>query len=69
MKGINRTDRLENGRALDKGKVMLYEQTPGGLRSIRCQKCKSGNAVGARTTNGTKVYRCQCGAEFTSTSM
>jgi hypothetical protein len=53
----------------DAKRVVLKQGAPGGQRKLRCTQCSSGYAVPATKPNGTKVLRCQCGAEYTSAPM
>jgi hypothetical protein len=71
MKPINRTDSMKNVREIPNsgGKVVLYEDGPGGQRKIRCPKC-SGLATPSRSPGGKNVATCgSCQASFTSTAM
>lgn len=69
MKRIQRTDSLKNPKTLSDGTQVLYESAPGGMRKIRCPKCQASFAVPTRAANGKQVYRCTCGAQFTSTPL
>ena len=66
MKSIQRTNRLNNGRDVGNGVSVKYEEVPGGMRKVRCPHCQAQYATEAKTPGGKTVYRCQCGAEFTS---
>lgn len=71
MKPINRTDSMKNVREIPHsgGKVVLFEDGPGGQRKIRCPKC-GGVAVAARSNGGKNVAKCgSCQTSFTSTAM
>lgn len=70
MKAIQRTDSLKHTKTLADGKTQeVYAASPGGLRKIQCPRCHANNAVPSKGNNGQTVYRCTCGAQFTSTKM
>lgn len=69
MKSVQRTHRLDQGRDVGNGVSVKYEETPGGMRKVRCPKCGSQYAVPAKTANGKDVLKCNCGAVITSTRM
>ena len=69
MKSINRTHRLENSQKLAGGATLIYAESPGGLRKIRCPRCQQSMAMPSNTPNGQKCYVCPCGCRFTSTGM
>ena len=70
MKAIQRTDSLKTTKTLADGKTQeVYAAAPGGMRKIQCPRCASNNAIPSKGNNGQTVYRCSCGAQFTSVRM
>lgn len=57
------------GKRLPDGTVIKMEKA-GGINSMRCMRCKTGQASVVIKPNGKHVHRCSsCGAEYAATVM
>jgi NMD protein affecting ribosome stability and mRNA decay len=57
------------GKSLPNGTVIKLEKS-GGINSMRCMRCKTGQASLVTRPDGVKVYKCkQCGAEYAARGM
>jgi len=71
MKNLNRTDSLKTAQEIPNsgGKALVYADTPGGVRKLRCPKC-GGVAVESIGNGGKRSATCgTCGTAFTSTAL
>jgi hypothetical protein len=59
--------RFRGGTLAAKNTVVL-KQAEGGMRRLRCPKCQQ-LAVPATRNDGTQIYRCACGAEFSARAL
>lgn len=61
---MQRTSQPRQVKSLPSGVVVIKSSTKGGMRQIRCPRCKN-LAAPTRLTNGAQVTRCKCcGASF-----
>jgi len=57
------------GKQLPDGTIVKMAKA-GGVNSMRCMRCKRGQASALRKPDGRQVYRCNvCGAEYAATVM
>lgn len=61
--------KLPRAKRLPDGTVLRLEKS-GGINSMRCMRCRTGQASAVTRADGVRVYRCkQCGAEYAAKEM
>lgn len=70
MKRLPSKTRLDHSSTVDGGVGIVYQQTSGGMRKIRCPRCPGIAIPAGKNAQGKELFTCQsCAVSFAASLM